>query len=59
MLECEACQLGKYHHNSFASSNESRQSSPFNIVHSNIGIRQEQRVLGFSILLFLLMIFHV
>ena len=47
-LQCEACQLGKHHRVPFASRRESRVSSPFHLVHSDIwGLINTPSLLGF------------
>ena len=47
-LQCEACQLGKHNRVPFASRRESRVSSPFHLVHSNIwGPINTPSLLGF------------
>ena len=47
-LQCEACQLGKHHRVPFAPRRESRVSSPFHLVHSDIwGPINTPSLLGF------------
>ena len=47
-LQCEACQLGKHHRVPFAPRHESRLSSPFYLVHSDIwGPINTPSLLGF------------
>ena len=51
ILEYEACQLGKHHCNSFPRSLSSRQSSLFNLVHSDIwGPTRIKSISGFHYL---------
>ena len=44
-LECELCQLGKHNHVSFPKCLESRTKSPFELVHTDVWVRLELRLL--------------
>lgn len=49
MLQCEASQLGKHYRSSFPSCPGSRQSNPFNVVHSDIwGPARIKSISGFQ-----------
>jgi hypothetical protein len=49
VLQCEASQLGKHHRSSIPSRPGIRQSSPFNVVHSNIwGPARIKSISGFQ-----------